>query len=55
MLRYAVFGYDTYYPSGGWNDWIGSFATLDEARECAEADTSEFHDIIDLETNSEVK
>lgn len=31
MKRYLVFGGDTYYPSGGWNDYIGEFDKSDEA------------------------
>lgn len=28
---YLVFAYDQYYPSGGWNDYRGSFNTKHEA------------------------
>lgn len=30
-LKYALFAGSTYYPSGGWNDWRGSFSTIEEA------------------------
>lgn len=33
MKRYAVFGYEQYYPSGGWNDLVGRYDTVEEARE----------------------
>jgi hypothetical protein len=32
MLRYAIFAGDRFFPSGGWDDFIISFATLAEAR-----------------------
>jgi hypothetical protein len=31
MKRYLVFAGDTYYPSGGWNDFQRSFDKLEEA------------------------
>ncbi len=33
MKRYILFGGDDYYPSGGTDDLIGSFDTLQEAQE----------------------
>ncbi len=29
---FLLFGFDDYYPSGGWNDFVGSFNTLKEAQ-----------------------
>lgn len=31
-MLYLVFIGDHYYPSGGWRDLLGIYATLDEAR-----------------------
>lgn len=31
--RYWVFGFSEYYPSGGMQDFVGSFDTVEEARE----------------------
>lgn len=31
-MKYLVFAYDNYYPSGGWNDFRGVFDTLEEAQ-----------------------
>jgi len=25
MIRYLMFGFDDYYPGGGWNDFLGTF------------------------------
>lgn len=32
---FLLFAYDTYYPSGGWNDFRGAFHTLEEAKAAA--------------------
>jgi hypothetical protein len=32
MKRYLLFTYQIYYPSGGWNDFKGSFDDIEEAR-----------------------
>lgn len=29
--QYLVFGFDSYYPRGGWNDFVASFDSLTEA------------------------
>lgn len=31
--RFLLFGGDQYYPGGGWEDFVESFRTLDEAVE----------------------
>lgn len=36
LKRYLVFAFDDYYPTGGWNDFIESFDTLDYAALTAE-------------------
>lgn len=32
MKRYLIFKYATYYPSGGWSDFVSSHDTLPEAQ-----------------------
>ena len=32
MKRFLLFGFDTYYPCGGMEDFFGDFDTLDEAK-----------------------
>lgn len=32
-FRYLLFGYDVYYPTGGFNDFIFEFATFEEFKE----------------------
>lgn len=60
--RYLVFGFDGYYPAGGFNDYRASFDTMDEAEEywitplngpfgdVAPDHTWDWGEIIDLET-----
>lgn len=58
MKRYALFAGSSYYPSGGWKDFVGSFDTAMEARVPGIVGYSESYDwyhIIDLRTGEEVK
>ncbi len=32
VKRYAIFKYATFYPCGGWNDFICAFQSLEEAQ-----------------------
>ena len=59
MKRYALFGFDYAYPDGGWNDFEGSFETIEEA--IKEATSSAFYNekfkryhVIDLTIGEEV-
>lgn len=49
MKRFALFTWDDYYPSGGWNDFKGCFSTLQKA---TEASRGENWQIIDLRTGT---
>lgn len=31
VKRFLVFGFDSYYPAGGWNDFKASFDSYEEA------------------------
>lgn len=42
---YLLFGFDTYYPVGGFNDLVGVFATLEEAQEAAHKPAGEYNSI----------
>jgi hypothetical protein len=63
--RYIVFAYNQYYPSGGWNDYQGSYETVDEAKAAAknlrEGNFAlhgweyEYTQIVDLETGRTVE
>lgn len=53
MKRYLLFAGYGYYPSGGWDDWIGDFDTVEEAQ--AAERRGDWYHIIDTETKEEVK
>lgn len=33
MKRFLLFAFDTYYPSGGWSDFVGAFDTIEAVDE----------------------
>lgn len=49
LKRYLVFDFPDYYPGGGWQDFEGSFDTLEEARQLS------CRQIIDSETGTVVE
>lgn len=56
MKRFLVFGGWTYYPGGGWDDFVGDFENVEDAI-AATKDPSSRNDwwhIIDSETKQEV-
>lgn len=53
MKRYLLFAGDTYYPSGGWSDFVKDYDTEEEA----DADglskygrDHQWYEVVDLET-----
>lgn len=55
VKRYVVFGSESYYPGGGWSDFVNSFDTFSEALECADGFWKQKHpEIIDLETGEDL-
>lgn len=52
MKRYLLFAYDDYYPSGGWNDFKGSFDSVEEAK--SNIGSYECGEIVDSQTEKEV-
>jgi len=58
MNRYLVFTFSTYYPSGGFNDFIGSATTKESAFAMADAEVAEYGDdviqVIDSTDGEEV-
>lgn len=52
MERYLVFAGDHYYPSGGWDDFHGDYASLEQAKAIAaelEKEGGRWAHIADLE------
>lgn len=37
MKRWVAFAFEDYYPGGGMGDYVGTFATREEAQRAAEA------------------
>lgn len=60
LKRFLVFAYDAYYPSGGWNDYQGSFETLAEVRKHIaevneETSAPDYFNVVDAHTGKAVK
>ena len=49
MKRYILFGYDNYYPTGGFNDVIGSYDTKEEYRDKMEESKYENYQVFDCD------
>ena len=52
--RYLVFGYSSYYPTGGMNDLVDSFDTVKECIECIKNDSEDYHEVYDRMKGLEV-
>jgi hypothetical protein len=56
MRRYLLFGGDTYYPIGGWDDYQGSYNDIYEAADAAEkARAWDWYHIVDSTDGQIVK
>jgi hypothetical protein len=55
MRRYALFVFNKYYPAGGWDDFVGTFDSIEAAKAHPEYGTCDYSQIIDLLTEKEVK
>lgn len=55
MKRYLLFMFDQYYPTGGWNDFRGSFDSIEAATAAvAEAQYCDFWQVVDSQTGEMV-
>ena len=57
IKRYHVFGYEAYYPSGGWSDHDSSFNNRQEAIDRADIINPKCSggvEVIDLETEEDI-
>lgn len=49
-MRYLLFAGEYYYPCGGWEDFAGAFASLDEAKAAkSDPDYCQWAHIVDLD------
>jgi hypothetical protein len=53
MKRYLLFCGESYYPVGGWDDFVGDFDTVEEAKS-ATAKASDWAHIVDTDTGERV-
>ena len=55
VKRFVVFGSESYYPAGGWGDFVNSFDTSEEAIKCADSFYLEkAPEVVDLETGEDI-
>lgn len=60
LKRYALFGYDAYYPGGGWSDFIDSFDTFVSVKKARENGRDkypynrDYYELIDLYNGQEI-
>lgn len=54
MEKYLLFAGFEYYPSGGWGDYQGSFATLEEAVQKSLSQEWDWVEIVDIDTKQVV-
>lgn len=48
VKRFLVFGFEQYYPSGGWSDYLDSFETAEEAEAFAKTVRNDNVEIIEI-------
>lgn len=54
MKRYALFSGDYYYPNGGWDDFKGTFDTINEALAAHTVEEYSWFHVVDLTTGEKV-
>ena len=55
MKRFLVFTFDRWYPSGGWSDYAGSYATLEEAQDRVFKTICDCYQIVDTQTEQVIQ
>lgn len=55
MKRFLVFSGYFHDTTGGWNDYVGTFETVDEARAAAKNANDQWWHIVDTQTLSVVE
>ena len=54
MKRYLLFRGDQWYPLGGWDDFFGSYDTIEEAKAAGRACSHDWWHIVDVEMMTDV-
>jgi hypothetical protein len=55
MKQYLVFVFDQFYPLGGWDDFVGSYDSIEEARRAALKRQIDVYQIVDGQTGIKVE
>jgi hypothetical protein len=60
LKRYLVFAGNTFYATGGWSEFVGSFDSVEEARDAAkiyegEGGHHDWRDIVDIHAGRTVE
>jgi hypothetical protein len=55
MEQYIVFAGENFYPLGGWCDYIGSYSTVEEARNAANNRECDWWQIVDITSKNVVE
>lgn len=54
MKRYALFEGSEYYPAGGWDDFVGTYDTKEEAEKARSPLKYGWWHVVDLQTGEKV-
>jgi hypothetical protein len=54
MKNFLLFAGHHYYPAGGWDDFIDSFDSLEEAKAAGLSDRGDWYHVIDLSQGGKV-
>lgn len=54
MYRFLLFSYADYYPSGGLDDLILQFNTIEELKEVDTSDISDYVEVYDFKAGKEI-
>ena len=54
MYRFLLFSYAEYYPSGGLDDLILQFNTIEELKEVDTSDISDYVEVYDFKAGKEI-
>ncbi|ASA22647.1 hypothetical protein [Paenibacillus donghaensis] len=53
MNRYILFGFDAYYPSGGLNDIVTAFNTIEDVKRVVNDCDYQYYQILDMKNGAQ--
>lgn len=54
MKNFLLFAGSLYYPTGGWDDFVDSFATIEEAQAAGRKSKCDWWQVVDLATGKRI-